>query len=796
MNQNGPLKPCVVVWLLLLLYSTVQSQAVISGRVMDAASKPLAWVSVVLLRDSIFLTGTSTDDNGRFNLSYTWEQHNKYSLQVTLIGYKTRVNSFTYPDTGFMQHIVLGQDQHMLTGVTVTAKAPLITRKADRYIVSVENSFLSDGYTGLEVLKKAPGIWVDNNGTIRIKGTQPAMVMINDVVQRMSADELMEYLKTLKSEDISRIEIIQNPPSEFEASGAGGIVHIILKRSRKDGLNGSVNALYRYQGKRPYANTGFSLNYKNKNWYLTAGYTFSKDQRNIKEAASITYPDNNFYSNSTDRKETIVNHQYRLGISYDLSASQSIGIQTVQNNNSFHPNFNTSIQYDKGSQVIDGINYSDKDRRFRYGSTTLNYIWKTDTLGSMIKVIGDYTRNNKKETNDYLEQYSEPSLKATYRNQLPFVTNNYSAQADYTRVLQHKTTLKGGIKYSSIRRDNTIVQENYTGTDWVIDSGLTNRFIYTESLLMFYSSFEKTIKKTSIQAGLRGEETFSRGNSVTLDQQFSRNYFSLFPSLFIMHTLNEKKGNSIYINYSRRLSRPGLQNLNPFPQQFNNYTVLIGNPRLLPQYAHSIGTGFRFLNNYSADLFITKTENVIILSANPGPNNSIKYMSENVNSSMDYGLELSALFTIVKGWTSNNNFSLTHTSYRFNEVLTRQTAYNARSIHTIVLEKIIDIDAEAEYRSPYTYSNIYNPSNVEFDIGFTKRVWKGKGRIRLYISDLFNTSREKEITLIDQTSILFYRKRQTRGASLSFTWNFSSGKKFSTNKIDQSNTEEKGRIGN
>src|SRR5205085_2802692 len=131
---------------------------------------------------------------------------------------------------------------NVLNEVTVTGKKPLLVRKTDRYIVNVENSFLANGNSGLEVLQKSPGVWVDNNGRIRIKGNQPVTVMINDVVQRMSEEDLAEYLKTLKSEDISRIEVISNPPSEYETGGSGGIIHIILKKARKDGFNGTVTA--------------------------------------------------------------------------------------------------------------------------------------------------------------------------------------------------------------------------------------------------------------------------------------------------------------------------------------------------------------------------------------------------------------------------------------------------------------------------------------------------------------------------------------------------------------------------
>lgn len=155
-----------------------------------------------------------------------------------------------------------------LKEVRITGQPPLVTRKADRYIVHIENSALANGYSGLDVLQKSPGLWVSPDGNIKITGNQSVTVMINDIVQRMTGLELSEYLKTLRSEDISKIEVIPNPPAEFEAASSGGIVHIILKKARKQGVTGTLSAQYKQQGKKPYAGAGASLDYKMKKWYL------------------------------------------------------------------------------------------------------------------------------------------------------------------------------------------------------------------------------------------------------------------------------------------------------------------------------------------------------------------------------------------------------------------------------------------------------------------------------------------------------------------------------------------------
>ena len=216
---------------LCLIGKTVHAQVKISGRVTDPDNRPLSFTSIVLLHDTSFIIGTVSDELGNFQIAASYEKGEKYFLRFTLIGFKPIIVQFIYPDTNFNDRIILTPDDKILGSVTVIAQKPSIVRKVDKYIIDIENSFLASGNTGLEVLQKSPGIMVDNEGNIRVKGAQPVTVMINNVVQRMTGEELADFLKSLKSEDISKIEVIYNPPAELEAAGSGGVIHIIDRKS-------------------------------------------------------------------------------------------------------------------------------------------------------------------------------------------------------------------------------------------------------------------------------------------------------------------------------------------------------------------------------------------------------------------------------------------------------------------------------------------------------------------------------------------------------------------------------------
>ncbi|HSC39171.1 MAG TPA: outer membrane beta-barrel family protein, partial [Chitinophagaceae bacterium] len=429
-------------------------------------------------------------------------------------------------------------------------------------------------------------------------------------------------------------------------------------------------------------------------------------------------------------------------------------------------------------------------------STTVNYAWKIDTIGSGLKVIGDYTSSTKTESNTVVSAYDDTTKNATYRTNTPSTTRIYSIQGDYTKALNDKTALKGGAKYVQTNRNNTLLTEDYDGVHWAEDPAASNQFKYDERLLMFYSSFEKSIQKTSIKAGLRGEQTWSRGHSVTTGESIDKNYFGLFPSLFIDHAFNEKKGNSVHFNYSRRVKRPGYNDLNPYRLQVNDYSILTGNPNLLPQYTHSLQAGYTLHQNFTADVYLLSTHNFIAQTASTIDSNVIVHQSKNYPNNTEYGLSLNGSFNIVKAWNVNNSLLLYHVSSDLTPLQLTKTSLNLQSIHTITLKKIADIDVVAQYNSPYLNANAVQAQMFYMDIGMTRRILKGQGRLRLNLSDIFNTFRERDLTEYNNTRIDFYQKRPTRTVSLSFTYNFKAGKAFTKKKIDQNNSEEKSRLGN
>src|SRR5690606_3091791 len=259
--------------------------------------------------------------------------------------------------------------------VQVLAKRPTIERRADRFIV--EGSALEIGSNGWEILQKSPGLLVDPNGNISLRG-QSVMVMVNDVMQRMSAAAWAECRSTLRSADNAKIEILPNPAAEFEAEGSGGIVHIVLKQGRDEGFTGTLNTQYRQQVDRPAYGMGGTFNYKIRNLYVFGTGGYGKDRSSYIATNDIRYPDQHAYSSFTDRENNNQQAMLRLGAIYEFSVNQSVGLQTNLNRGKLLQRFDTDIALIDPQHVTEGLATSDWTRTPGLNSATLNYSWKTD----------------------------------------------------------------------------------------------------------------------------------------------------------------------------------------------------------------------------------------------------------------------------------------------------------------------------------------------------------------------------------------------------------------------------------
>ena len=764
----------------------------ISGQVISETKQPVSYASILLSDSNNTIAGAISDENGNYKLQFSFYPDKSYTIRVSSVGYITDTFSVIYPDT--LQNLVIKRDKTVMEAVVVSATKELIQRLADRYIVNIEGSPLADGSNALEVLQRTPGVWVDQNNGIHIRGGNAVVVMIDNVVKRMTQSDLADFLKMIKSENISKIEIIPNPPAEYEASGTGGIVHIILKKSKLNGFNGIVSTTYRQQERQPYFSPGIYLDFRHNKLYAYGSSSLIFDKSDYIARTHIDYADSSKYESFTNRHNNNKSSLIQAGAVYDINSVQLIGLQgAISSYNSNQSFLSNMILQDQENKVLsDAASY--RYRKYNSQTATANYLYKLDTIGSELKIIADYVHSVNNENNNLKTIYHNPETQFEKRNFTPNITTIYSAQTDFAREFKNKFKTRVGIKYVATERDNTVRVEKLNNGTWNTDNNLSNRFVYDENLFMGYVTAEKAWQRTNAKLGLRAEETFMNGNSVTLNTAFKRKYFDLFPSLFLIHYLNKPKKNYLNFSYSRRIKRPQFGDLNPYQLYFDDYTVLKGNPDLIPEYSNNLQLQYGFYKNWNFSLNYSNTKNNIAQIENPTTNKILEKQPVNFKNGISYGASLYAPFAIGKWYTNNLFIEAFKSSYSLNNYALKQSSIYVSSFSIFKLPKEYEIRLINSYRSPYINGNTQWSSLYICYIGAHKSFFNKKLKVQLGIDDVFNTFAERNKVSYNGAISALYQKRPTRAFNLSLSYNFSSGSKIKTRKVEQSNEEEKKRI--
>lgn len=764
----------------------------IGGQIRDTAKQPLPYATIRVLRGDSVIGVTVADELGRFNLALPAGQESLL-LEVSSLGYKAVRKSLLNLDPAVPLALILANDSTVLETVTITERRSPYLRLADRMIVNVEGTILENGLSTLDLLQRSPGLWVDYNGGIRIRGNQSVIVMIDDLVQRMSSDQLAEYLRAIPSENIKRIEIITNPGAEYEAQGLGGIVKIVLKRGTNDGFKTVLMARYIQNVKDPYVYGGSLFDYKKNRLYLSGALAYDSDKQRYRTDYNIQYPDHSKYLSNTERFKDSKGYSARLTANYEISTQQSIGVQTILSHSTSDQIFNTKNAH----QIAGDTLYKTTDNRWKNMPTrinsTLNYTLKIDTLESTVKVIADYLYNDNRESNDYrMVSLTSPQVDI-YQNLSPSTTNIYSVQGDLNKKYKKDFSLATGAKYVRTTRNNTVVRNNFIAESWQKDPLYSNEFIYNEDLLMGYITLDKKMGNFSVKAGLRAEKTAIDGLSVTSAEKVKQSYLNLFPSVFLLQNIGSK-GTSLHLNYGKRVRRPSFKDLNPYTLQIDDFVLIQGNVNLQPEYIHRIETGIMFKRGLSIDLFYSNTQDKIVQFTEAINNRQIKYQSINFKNGIDYGLSAFLPLKITAYWSAQSNLSFYKTQFDYSSINLSQQVFEGSMANFLKISKLFDANLYLSYRTSSYVGNTKYADQFYSSIVLSKAILKSKGKVMLQVTDLFNTAREREFTSYEGTMINFYQKRPTRTFGLGLTYTISGGKKFEDKKIIQSNEDQRKRV--
>ncbi len=797
---------------LLCLTVYLGAQSTINGIVTDDHDQPLSFANVILYNahDSVMVKGEVSDDSGRYEMAYI--PGGDYWISVSFVGLPTYDGStFTLAENEVktIDDIGLHQADNNLVEVVVIAEKPLIEVKPDKMVFNVEGSVNATGNDAMELLRKSPGVVIDNNDNIMLLGKSGVKVYIDGKPSPLSTSDLAEYLKTVQSEQIELIEIITNPSSKYDAEGNAGIINIKFKRDKSIGFNGNVTAGLSI-GKRQRYNGNVNLNYRNKNFntYGQVGYYEGANWNKM-----------NLYREQLGGKFVQENNEggdwkglnYRLGTDYFLNKKNTVGFLVTGNQNE---NFWTSDSRMEigtiGSETFDELLVAGTEttQNRSNSNVNINYVFDNGD-GKTLSIDADYGRY-RNSSDAYQPNYY---FDATGENLIKEKIYNLITPTDidiYTIKLDHETTALGGkigagVKFALVRTDNIFDFYNMFDGEEVLDFNRSNQFVYSENVNAAYANYSKQGEKLGIQLGLRLEQTNSEGDLTALkntnDENVKRSYLDLFPSGGLSYQINEK--NSLQLNYSRRIQRPNYQDLNPFEGRLDELTFQKGNPFLNPQYAHNIQLSHSFNYRFNTSLSYSSTKDLISRIVDIQGEDATFITWLNLANQKNLSLSFSAPITVTKWYSIFTNMSgyRTQNEADFGDgkiVDLTATAFNVYQQHTINLPADIKLELSGWYNSKSIWegSFLMNPMG-SLDIGIQKRILQKKANLKISYSDLLGTNRWGGISNFGALYMDISGRHDSQRVKLNFTYQFGNdqvkrARKRSTGLEDESSRVKSG----
>jgi len=804
------MKNILTIVLTLLTFAITSAQnGSIEGNVTNQDNSPAEFANVLLytVSDSTYQKGSIVDFEGHFifeNVGF-----GNYYLIVSQVG-SDNIRSETFEISTANAKKVLAPmiftQGVALDEVVVTAEKALFELDAEKIVVNVENSTLAVGNTALEVLQKSPGVLVDQDNRISLKGKQGVMVLIDGKNQYLTGDQLRSLLEGMPSNSIKKIEIIHNPSAKYEAEGNAGIINIELKRNENLGINGSANISVGY-GKNEKGTAGINLNYRadkvniygNYDYGLWVGTSKTEIFRNVPFENGFTRFEQESQFNSDNH-----NHNFKLGADYFVSDKTTVGILA---------------RGGKGISDDDVTNVTDisgvKPHIYNRASTNTIERGDRDQWAGNLNVKHKFTEDselnfdidysNYKETEDvmyenlYLDNNQEQVLAPYYlQNASNIDIDIMAAKLDYSTSFSSGINLEVGGKMSYVGTTNATFFEELQSEEWIPDNTLTNTFQYDEEIYAGYVNLSKSLGKYSVQGGLRLEHTMSDGMSLTLDEQVIREYTELFPSLSISRPLGEK--HNLSFSYSRRLDRPNYRDLNPFIEFLDQFTFEKGNPFLNPQFTNSFGMNYSLGRSLFVSANYSKTTDAMtqVLEQNDETQQTFQ-TNINFDRFSNYSLNITAPVVVAEWWTSRMSFTGFINDYQTvsagENLAADQASYVINIGNEFSINQKIKAELTGQYQSGLTYGIFSIQPQYFVDFGISTKVMDGQGRLKFSIKDVFNTFSNRVIAKSGSIDLNVTNKWESQRVHLSFTYNFGNEKVKAARNRSTANSEEEGRVG-
>ena len=797
------MKRFIIFFLLCLCAYTGWAQGIVKGKILDRQkSEPLGFVNIKVTEQGSdkFVGGGITDAGGNFNVSGL--KDGKYTLSLTFMGYKDVTRQFEITpakrDVQF-KLLYMAEDAKQLNEVTVTGQRATMKLEVDRKSFDVGQLISNAGQAASDVLDNIPSIEVDNDGNVSLRGNSSVEVWINGKASGLTSDNRAQILQQLPAESIERIEVIDNPSAKFSAEGSAGIINIVLKKDRKAGYYGSVQAGGDTRGG---ANTSFNVNYNSRliDSYLNIGYRHRANTGHM-ESQQTSNAYNQTYD--SDSKQRGNNFFTRAGVTLHATTKDDFSLSGMLmhgggNSHSYTPYIYTAVANDLNNYQLDRLNRSRTGMDMRYGEFNYRHSFNDKHFIDFTADLSSWKMNGDNWYQDstvvvgiddvtysyqYRPQYinnHRKELKLEYENQ---VTKNFKIEAGYNGNFSRENTPQESYM------DNT----SFDGTNASEDKLFFNRFIYKQDLHAFYTTLSYKFGALSLMGGLRGEYWRVNTESYTWEQEhdaslreqpFKKDYFQLFPSVFMSWQMTETQ--QLQLNYTRRLRRPWGGQLNSFRDTRDATTVSFGNPYLTPEFSNSFSLNYlKQWNDHSllVSAYYRPTTDVIQRISYKNQEDGLFYQtSMNVAKSVSTGLEMTVknkLWRILDLTTSANAYYYRLNGFSYDidgQTVTGNSdhnfTWNARMTASLMLPYDISIQSTGRYTARQVITQGYRKANYSIDFGARKNFFNKLFTLSVNCRDLLDSRRFETFTSGPNFTRHQINRRGGRRVSMTLTWNF------------------------
>lgn len=704
-----------------------------------------------------------------------------------------------------------------IESVSMTKK--LFQKKADRLVYDVAATTSTKGSTAYDLMKEIPSVTNTDDKEFKILGKSAVQIFINGRKSNLDQEAVNALLKGTPSENISKIEVISVPGSEYDVAGNTGIINIILKKKTTDGVNGTL----RMQNEKSYfdnPSASITVNFRKNKFGGNANAGLGQEHY----YEGITLENGNASSKTISRGSvTGPNENYYAGalLDYEPDAKNyfSIGINTVMNptRNAKHEFYNQT--FGSNAPSAQTLMLGTENRKNKTISTELHYDRSQDDKGSKLKLNGGYLFYKKNEENmNRIYEMPARDFLSGFNQTTPQVIRNYSFQADEILKLRDGATLSFGGNFNFTKTDNNTLFETSSNGISVKDNTLSNHFVYRESIGAVYANYERNLgKKISAKGGVRYEYSDTKGDILGKDDplyHFKKNYGDILPFLNLNYNINDI--NSLSYNFSSRVKRPSFWELNPVRNYTTSTNFIQNNPFMAPSKIYSQELMYMFKNAYFLTIGHTITKDastqIPLQKINAANDVELRYIRTNYGDKQDFSATVGLQKAFFKNvWIGSYTATLNHSVYK-GSVNTDPLTHEVFDTYTVDRKSTFFIfsgsnQIAADKRKTWWFGADYfivTPQNMELGKLPTiqqlnlslKKNWEN-WTFKAAIDDILNTNHLIKILNSNDNGYFsnVYQNRINKTYSLSITYNFGNSKIKNVRREESANQAIKSRTG-